>query len=44
MAHTFRSFKIIPEDANVDVFGSNVAIYDSSNDNGRDGDTVCDFL
>ena len=44
VAHTFRSVEIIPEDANVDVFSSDVAIYDSSNDNGRDGDTVCDFL
>ena len=35
---------MIPENAHVDVFRSDVAIYDSGDDDRRDGDSVGDFL
>ena len=44
LPHAFRSIEIIPENAHVDVFSSDVAVYDSRNDDGGNGDAVGDFL
>ena len=42
--HTLRRVEIIPEYPHVDVFSGDVAVYDSGDHDGGDGDAVGDFL